>query len=152
MAAESLDIRPLEETEIAVIERSEPPGQGFVRAMWELQRAGSSTLLVAWEGAENVGSAEIRWSGEVELANLSVRAGARGRGVGSALIEAAERLVGSGELSIGAGVDNPRARALYERLGYAGTGELTTTTYEYMDDAGIRRIATETDERLIKHL
>jgi hypothetical protein len=28
----------------------------------------------------------------------------------------------------------------------------TTTTYEYVDDAGIRRSATETDERLVKDL
>lgn len=151
-AGPALVVRVLEEADVAGIEASEPAGQGFVRAMWALQSAGTSTLLVAWEGAASVGSAEVRWGDEVELANLSVRSSARGRGVGSALVAAAEALIGSGSLSMGVGLDNPRARALYERLGYRGTGEITTTTYEYVDDDGIRHTATETDERLVKEL
>lgn len=151
-ARSAIVVRMLEEADVEVIEASEPAGRGFVRAMWAQQAAGASTLLVAWESAVDLGSVEVRWGDEVELVNLSVRAPARGRGVGTALVAAAERLVGSGSVSIGVGVDSPRARALYERLGYRGTGELTTTTYEYVDDAGIRRSATETDERLVKNL
>lgn len=148
----ALVVRMLEDVDVARIEASEPAGRGFVRAMWARQVAGESTLLVAWEGVDSVGSAEVRWGDEVELANIAVRPIARGRGVGSSLVAAAESFVGSGSISIGVGVDNHRARALYERLGYRGTGELTTTTYEYVDDAGIRRTATETDERLVKEL
>ncbi len=43
-----------------------------------------------------------------------------------------------------------RAAALYERLGYVHTGAVTTTTYEYVDDLGVTRTATETDEDLVK--
>jgi RimJ/RimL family protein N-acetyltransferase len=45
----------------------------------------------------------------------------RGAGVGTALTREAERLVaahGHDRLSLSVGVGNPRARALYERLGY----------------------------------
>ncbi len=88
-----------------------------------------------------------------ELKNLNVRTAFRGRGVGTALVAAAEeRATGRGSLAIGVGIDNPRARALYERLGYAPTGRETTTTYDYVDDQGVRRTATETDVLLVKDL
>ena len=67
-------------------------------------------------------------------------------------MQAGEAHVGHGEVEIGVAVDNPRARALYERLGYVGTGRTSTVTYEYVDDAGIRRTATETSEQLRKLL
>ncbi|MBN9224317.1 MAG: acetyltransferase [Microbacterium sp. SCN 70-27] len=53
---------------------------------------------------------------------------------------------------MGVGVDNPRARALYERLGYVATGRFSTTTYDFMDASGATRTATETDELLVKEL
>ena len=49
-------------------------------------------------------------------------------------------------------MDNPDARRLYQRLGYAPTGELSTVTYEYVDAEGVARTATETDEMLVKVL
>ncbi|HYP73753.1 MAG TPA: GNAT family N-acetyltransferase, partial [Microbacterium sp.] len=133
-------------------EGREPAGKGFVRAMWQLQRDGSSVLLVAWLGGEPVGSGQL--DGRVdppELKNLNVEVDHRGSGVGTAIVRAAERRLRSGDrLAVGVGLDNPRARALYERLGYRATDELTTTTYEYVDDQGVRRRATETAETLIK--
>ncbi|MGO1312884.1 MAG: GNAT family N-acetyltransferase [Brevibacterium aurantiacum] len=48
-------------------------------------------------------------------------------------------------------MDNPGARRLYERLGYRGTGEITTRTYRYVDADGEHEV-TETDERLSKRL
>jgi hypothetical protein len=72
---------------------------------------------------------------------------------GRGFARAAEERVGAGgRLAVGVGLDNPRARALYERLGYRGTGEITTTSYSFVDDAGVTRQATETDETLVKHL
>lgn len=49
-------------------------------------------------------------------------------------------------------VDNPAARRLYERLGFVGTGEISTVTYDDVDAEGISRSATEIDERLIAEL
>ncbi|RKS92924.1 acetyltransferase (GNAT) family protein [Microbacterium sp. AG790] len=150
---EPLDVRELAASEVDRIEADEPPGKGFVREMWRLQAAGQSVLLVAWDGDVPVGSAQLDLrTAPVELKNLNVRADSRGRGVGTALIAAAKawmRARGHAQLSIGAGVDNPAARRLYERVGFVGTGEVSTITYDYVDAEGISRTATETDERLI---
>ncbi|MCJ1710040.1 GNAT family N-acetyltransferase [Clavibacter michiganensis subsp. phaseoli] len=149
----AIEVRALAASEVGRLERDEPPGRGFARAMWALQEAGGSTLLVAWDGDRPVGAGQLDLRGDVpELRNLQVDAGERGRGIGTAIIRAAEERIAPGRLAVGVGLDNPRARALYERLGYRGTGETTTTTYAYVDDAGVTREATETDERLAREL
>jgi ribosomal protein S18 acetylase RimI-like enzyme len=149
-----VEVRALAASEVERLEREEPPGRGLVRAMWAAQEAGGSVLLVAWDGDRHLGAGQLDLRGEVpELRNLHVDGAARGQGVGTALIRAAERLVGvGGRLRVGVGLDNPRARALYERLGYRGTGEITTTSYSYVDDEGAARKATETDETLARDL
>lgn len=148
----SLVVRELAESDVALIESREPAGQGFVRAMWALQCEEASVLLVAWVGADPVGSGQVDLSASpVELKNLNVAPHIRGQGVGTAIIRAAEERVGAGgRLAVGVALDNPRARALYERLGYCGTGEITTISYEFVDERGVRRSATETDELLVK--
>lgn len=145
-------MRELAEHDVGVIARTEPEGKGFVQAMWELQQEGLSVLLVAWIDSTPVGSGQLDWrSTPPELKNLHVDADRRGSGVGTAIIRAAEARLGRGaSLAVGVGLDNSRARALYERLGFRGTGEISTTTYEYVDDGGVRRQATETDELLVK--
>jgi GNAT superfamily N-acetyltransferase len=149
-----VEVRALAASEVERLEREEPPGRGFVRAMWATQEAGGSVLLVAWDGDRPLGSGQLDLRGELpELRNLQVGGAARGRGVGTAIIREAERCVGpGGRLTVSVGLDNPRARALYERLGYRGTGEMTTTSYAYVDDAGVTRAATETDETLARDL
>jgi GNAT superfamily N-acetyltransferase len=147
----AIEVRALAASEVGRLERDEPPGRGFARAMWAAQEAGGSTLLVAWDGDVPLGSGQLDLRGDVpELRNLQVQESARGRGIGTAIMRAAEERIAPGRLAVGVALDNPRARAMYERLGYRGTGELTTTTYAYVDDAGVTREATETDERLVK--
>ena len=146
-------VRALAASEVARLEGAEPPGRGFARAMWELQETGDSVLLVAWDGDRHLGAGQLDLRGtDPELRNLHVDPTVRGRGVGTAIIRAAEARVAPGRLAVGVASDNPRARALYERLGYRGTGELTTSAYEYVDDSGRTRQATETDERLVREL
>jgi len=149
----TVEVRALAASEVGRLEREEPSGRGFARAMWAAQEAGGSTLLVAWDGDRPLGSGQLDTRGAVpELRNLRVDAAARGRGVGTAIVRAAEERVTPGRLTVGVGLDNPRARALYERLGYRGTGETSTTSYAYVDDAGVTRQATETDETLARDL
>jgi GNAT superfamily N-acetyltransferase len=149
----AIEVRALQAEEVGRLERDEPPGRGFARAMWALQEAGGSTLLVAWDGDRPVGAGQLDLRGDVpELRNLRVDAAERGRGIGTALIRAAEERVTPGRLTVGVGLDNPRARALYERLGYRGTGEVATTSFSYVDDDGVTRQATETDETLARDL
>lgn len=55
-------------------------------------------------------------------------------------------------MGLGVGLENPGAGRLYERLGYARTGVVSTTTYSYRDAHGVERAATEDDELLVKTL
>jgi len=61
------------------------------------------------------------------IQSVAVRADCRGRGLGTALIEFAERRILRDEpnVFICASSFNPDARRLYERLGYTAVGELT---------------------------
>jgi GNAT superfamily N-acetyltransferase len=92
--------------------------------------AGGSTYLVAWEGDEPVGHAHLAWSGMhlrlPELQDMFVLPELRGRGIGTALVDAAEQAVrdrGWERISLSVSRDgNPAARRLYEGLGYADAG------------------------------
>ncbi|MEU5834885.1 GNAT family N-acetyltransferase [Streptomyces diacarni] len=119
---------------------------------WARQRDGRGTFLVAWREERPVGSCEVRWEGcaapEVravhpdcpEVNGLGVWPETlRSQGIGTALIKEAERLAtGRGCRAIGLGVEknNPRAHALYDRLGYRpSTPYLDCWSYE--DGAGV---------------
>ncbi|WP_201293276.1 GNAT family N-acetyltransferase [Arthrobacter zhaoguopingii] len=81
-------------------------------------------------------------------AGLTQQESRRPRGAGTARCAWAEEqaaAAGFGAIYLGVGVDNDRARKLYERLGYRPLGESVTTTYNYVDDAGVTQTATETD-------
>lgn len=119
-----------------------------------LQQRGASVLVVAWSDGVPVGSAQLDLRTDpFEVKNLHVDERARGQGIGTALMAEVERLAApASRLAVGVGVDNPRARALYERLGYRSTGQESTTTYEYVDAHGVRRTATETDVLLVKDI
>ncbi|MFZ0215961.1 MAG: GNAT family N-acetyltransferase [Candidatus Dormiibacterota bacterium] len=112
-------------------------GTSFHAGRYARQQLGRSTVLVAWLGRQPVGSCEIRWDGcgaeEVrvrhsdcpEINGLGVWPEAmRSRGVGTALIRAAERAARARPCHcIGLGVEttNVRAATLYARLGYRPT-------------------------------
>lgn len=152
-------VRRCTEADVAALESGEPPGSGYVRGAFARQKEGAVDFLVGLVDGAPVGSAELTHDDPPELKNLGVDEAARSRGLGAAIVRAAEALVeermptvavGQRALVVGVGLENPRAAALYERLGYERTGELSTTTYTYVDSSGITKTATERDEELIK--
>lgn len=152
-------VRRCTDADAEVLHSGEPPGRNYARGAAERQRRDEVDFLIAERDGVIVGSGEVTHGHPPELKNLAVDEASRGHGVGSALIEAAERVVEARHrddqtrphaLVLGVGVDNPRAAALYERLGYVRTGVFATTTYDYVDERGVTRTATERDEDLIK--
>lgn len=86
----------------------------------------AATILVADDGGAPVGKLHLdfvtrRSHREAVLIAAVVVPELRSRGIGTALMAAAEELVcsrGYGAIVLGVEDSNPRARALYERLGY----------------------------------
>ena len=90
---------------------------------------GAQTYLVAWDGGEPVGHAHVAWEettlGVPEIGDVFVPVELRGRGIGTELSEAAERLArmrGHRQISISASIANEGALRLYRRLGYRDAG------------------------------
>lgn len=161
-------IRECRANDVDALERAAPTGPNRSHALKvERQRMGGCTYLVAWDRDVPLGHCEVLWqgckNGEVrdvypncpEINGLLVYRGElRGRGIGTALIRTAEdrarerpfRWVG-----IGAGDDNPRAMALYERLGYS-VGIRYVDVWSYEDDAGVRHTVEDPCTFLVKDL
>ena len=133
------------------------------------EAAGEDVALFALAGADGsdvVGSAVLcrqpvtrlaraAYPDTPELGYLQVRAGARGNGVGTALIAFAEHLARERDepaMTLGVGLDNPRARALYRRHGYRGTGVVDSYEYAGIAPDGTTRVLRETAETLRKVL
>ena len=131
-------IRPLAAEGIALVEQHLPSCRPDAhRWRFECQQQGSCLYLIAWEGGVPVGHLAIEWGGTTrvavrsalprhpELSGFGVRPDRRSRGIGSQLMDVAERLVaGRGYERVGLSVAlvNIRARSLYERRGYRDAG------------------------------
>ena len=79
------------------------------------------------------------------LGHLEVLPGLRGHGIGTEITRVAEealRRLGHDRVALGVDMDNHRAAALYERLGYAhwGYAPVDTTQEVYRSDGTIERI------------
>jgi ribosomal protein S18 acetylase RimI-like enzyme len=159
------EIRDCTAADLDILDQHVPGGAH--RGHYEQQQAGARTLLVAWSAGRPVGTAVISWEGcvaptlraalpdAVEIAAVHVDPDHRGRGIGTALITAAEhRLAAAAVLRAVLGVDtsNPRATALYTRLGYTDTGHRATIRYTYTTADGRGHTATEHVVALGKHL
>jgi GNAT superfamily N-acetyltransferase len=132
------------------------------------QQQGGGVVLVAWLDGRPVGEVyldcepakepEVRQHlpGVPVLDHLEVLGPLWGRGIGTALIRAAEdtaRQLGYERLALGVGLENLRARRLYERLGYAdwGHGTVVGTWVEHPDD-GPPVALSEVCDMLVKRL
>ncbi|WP_436842402.1 GNAT family N-acetyltransferase [Streptomyces niveus] len=163
-------IRECREEDLDLLER-QMPSPGRTRrhaARFERQQRDLSTFLVAWSDGIPVGTAQILWQGctapEVgerfpgcpELNGLGVwPPRLRSRGIGTAIIRAAEtRVRRRGHDLMGLGVDdrNPRAAALYLRLGYRDNDCRYLDRYHYLDDDGSRHEVADPCRFLTKRL
>jgi GNAT superfamily N-acetyltransferase len=132
------------------------------------QERGGGVVLVAWLEGRPVGEVflecepatepEVRrhLPGVPRLDHLEVAGPFWGRGIGTALILAAEdsaRQLGHERIALGVGLDNLKARRLYERLGYAdwGHGTVVGTWVEHPDD-GPPVTLSEVCDMLVKRL
>ena len=149
--------------ELAVLNESWPIPDDLHRVFTETP---NSNYLIAWDGTQPRGSGLLRWDGPgqpnakaafplvPELTQLHVREQHRGRGVGTAIIMAAEALATARDrscLSLGVDADNTGAARLYERLGYRRSGVRDVVSYGWTDQLGQRHHSTETSELLVKH-
>lgn len=143
-------IRECTQHDLAALEAAYPANheERFLR-----QRSGDSTYLTLWDDdGTSIGSGEIMWTGakepEVrkyipdcpELNGLTVWPPERhSQGIGTQMIEHAARLIrqrGFARVGLGVGDDNPRAAALYLRLGFTETGVRYLDRWTRTDDAG----------------
>lgn len=132
------------------------------------QGVGDGVLLVARLDERPVGDVflachpadepEVRrlLPGVPRLVHLEVDGRLWRHGIGTALIRAGEdsaRRLGHRRLALGVGVDNPGARRLYERLGYADWGHGTVVgTWQDRDHEGPPVTHSEVLDTLIKDL
>ncbi|KOU74365.1 acetyltransferase [Streptomyces sp. MMG1533] len=152
--------------DVALLDRylGSPGATSFHARRFARQEAGECTYLAAWQDGRPVGHTEMRWLGcaapEVtvdcpEIGGLGVRPeGLRSRGIGTALIRAAEDLArgrGLTVVGIGVGRDNPRAAALYDRLGYRPLLDYLDR-YSYEDHDGTTRECVDPCTFLVKEL
>lgn len=128
------------------------------------QTRGEAAYLIAGNLHHPVlGFVFLKWRGDLHrnpypiLEDLLVRPDFRSLGIGTRLLDYAESLCRSRCFTqIGLGVHpthNPRAKALYERLGYAETGEPPQyDLYSYTDETGQRRFYEDCSIHLVKNL
>ena len=147
-----VEIRPLEESEVDVLAQHVRRPPGMHRARWELQQEGKAAYLVAWHANLPIGHVLLKWAGTTrepmashlyrcpQLSDLHVQPEYRSRGIGSQLMHAVETLVrqrGYSQLGLSVALDNVRARSLYERRGYRGSGlGEYTITWTFIDEHG----------------
>ena len=162
----SADVRPVTAEDLKVLRARWP-----AHDVWDSHAAraatGEASFLAAWIGEDPVGVGMVQWRGcvgaaarsahpdAVEVNHLHVRDSHRGQGIGTGLIGHAERLASSrgvARVVLAVEDDNDAARGLYLRLGYRPTGLFGECVYNYRDDHGVERWASERSESLIKEL
>jgi GNAT superfamily N-acetyltransferase len=161
-------IRPATDADIALLDRRFPEPESRHQQRGRRQAAGDGSYLVAWIGIEPVGwvfvsrpgcSPRSKQLAAAELVDLQVVAEHRGRGIGRALMDAAERLAleaGWTRVGLAVTVANPNnriARDMYARRGYAdsGLGEFQDG-YVYWDADGRPQWDGEPHLYLVKEL
>jgi len=157
-----VEIRPAEAAQLNIFEEYFSPNN---RAKYHhrrsaVQQQGEGVYLIAWHGDEPVGHFLLRWDGPADdptghypqltpyLESGGTKPALQSRGVGTRMVREAERLAsdkGYGQIGLAVGsTDNPKARRLYEQLGYHdwGKGEFTVS-WDYETNDGRKGIESE---------
>jgi GNAT superfamily N-acetyltransferase len=132
------------------------------------QQDGRGVLLVAWLDGRPVGDVFVAYEpadvpqvrqqlpGVPQLIHLEVLGPLQRRGIGTALIRAAQdtaRQLGHEQITLAVGLDNPDARRLYERLGYIDWRHGTiVASWQERDRDGPPVTVSETCHVLVKRL
>ncbi len=164
------EIRPSTENELPLLDAHLDPNRLAGRHADRLrqQQQGRLTYLVAWHGGVPIGHTIVRWTGALDefvmrrirncahIEDLFVMPKHRSQGVGGRILACAERLAaerGFRQIGLAVGIDNPRARSLYERSDYADTGfGVFRIGGSYRDTNGNLRHWQEDCEYLVKRL
>jgi len=123
-------IRPCRETDLPALEWFGLFARGLIRSVFEQHQRGEALMLVAEVGGEASGQLWIdlqrrRAEGAGELWAVRVLPCLQGQGIATRLVAAAEQALrarGFRAAALTVEIDNPRARRLYERLGYVLDG------------------------------
>jgi GNAT superfamily N-acetyltransferase len=118
--------------------------RALIRAAYRRQRRGTVVMLIAECGPYAVGQVWIDLvdrvrAGAALIWAVRVKLGRRGKGIGTALMDAAEAVVAErafAAVEVGVEKSNERARQFYRRRGYEPNGELlAVTTFRAPDGA-----------------
>jgi len=128
-------IRPIAAPDVEAVAERMSRHRDLVQARLELQERGGGHYLIAWKVADPVGQLVLRWEREVPapdglagipyIEDVYVPHDHRGEGIGSRLIDAAERCVaaaGHAQVTLAVNTDNAGAQRLYRRHGYQDAG------------------------------
>ena len=163
----ALDIHPLCAGELARIERDLPFHSQEQWLDWLMrQERGGITLFTAWWDGVGIGHSMVAWTPRGDpyiewmgcpwIYDVLTHPEYRSRGVGSAMLrvcEDAARNHGARMIGLGVAVTNPRARALYERLGYRDPGiGPRMTSGQWTGPDGVTRIWEDQVQYLLKSL
>jgi GNAT superfamily N-acetyltransferase len=166
-----LHIEICREEDLALLDRISPCSdrESLHARRYADQRRGRNMYLLAWLGDTLVGHLDLRWqataapmvthvylTGYAELKAIVVVPEYRGQGIGRRLIATAEKIAaarGFRTVCIAVDVENPRARALYERLGYVDWGHgVVEAAWTVTDGSGRETQHRGLDVYLVKEL
>lgn len=165
-----LAIRPLLDAEIAQLERA--PWSSGLKEKHRLrhlrQREGEAAYLIFWHGDTPIGHLFLKWSGPhdpqvaakitncAEIEDFVVVPELRSQGIGRHALAHAAALTrdhGLQRLGLSVGLDNPRARALYERVGFTDANcGIVIVRWQYPGKDGHKHWAEQHCTYLVKDL
>lgn len=157
VGAQKVIIRPIRESEVPALEwdGAYTRYRKVFQQTYEDTVRGQRVMLVAVQASQIVGQVFIQLSSTERryadgysrgyLYSLRVKSDWQAQGIGTRLVKAAEttlRARGFTTAVIAAGKDNPRARQLYERLGYRAFAEDPGVWY-FQDVNGVQQSMSE---------